>query len=88
MMCGPCRVPLSSGIGMAKITLSYPGWKEGNVTPVTLEVPIEPMSWRGVFWNYLIWPLGAAAVAALAWFSWRVWRRVARLRRARYARGG
>ena len=88
MICGPCRVPLSSGIGMAKITLSYPGWKEGNVTPVTLEVPIEPMSWRGVFWNYVIWPLGAAAVALVAWLFWRVGRRVARLRRVRHAHGG
>jgi hypothetical protein len=72
---------------MAKITLSYPGWKEGNVTPVTLEVPIEPMSWRGLFWGYLIWPLGAALVAAAGWGAWRTWRFVARLRRGREVHG-
>ena len=87
-MCGPCRVPLSSGVGTAKVTLSYPGWKEGSVTPVTIEVPIEPMGWRGVFWNYVIWPLGAAAVALVVWLFWRVGRRVARLRRAWHAHGG
>jgi hypothetical protein len=81
MMRGPCRVPLSSGIGTAKITLSYPDWKEGRVTPVTIEVPIEPMSWRGLFWGYLIWPMGAVAIAAIGWMVWRAWRYVARLRR-------
>jgi hypothetical protein len=81
MICGPCRVPLSSGIGTAKVTLSYPGWKEGNVTPVTIEVPIEPMSWHGLFWNYLIWPLGAAIVSVIGWIVWRKWRYAARLRR-------
>jgi hypothetical protein len=81
MACGPCRVPLSSGVGTAEITLSYPGWEEGNVTPVTIEVPIEPMSWRGWFWGYLIWPLGATIVAAIGWIVWRAWRHAARLRR-------
>ncbi len=71
MACGPCRVPLQSGIGMARITLSYPGWEEGNVTPVTVEVPVEPMSWRGLLLGYLIWPLGAAVIGAAAWVLWR-----------------
>jgi len=88
MICGPCRVPLSSGVGTAKVTLSYPGWKQGNVTPVTIEVPIEPMGWRGVFWNYVIWPLGAGVVAAVGWLVWRAWRSVARrLRRVRKVHG-
>jgi nitrate reductase NapE component len=59
---------------MAKITLSYPGWKQGKVTPATIEVPIEPMSWRCLFWDYLIWPLGVAVVAAVGWIVWRAWR--------------
>ena len=79
-MCGPCRVPLSAGIGRAKVTLSYPGWKEGNVRPVTIEVPIEPMSWRGLFWGYLIWPLGVTIIAVVGCSVWLVWRHVARLR--------
>jgi hypothetical protein len=29
---------------MAKITLTYPGWKEGTVVPATIEVSIGPMS--------------------------------------------
>lgn len=82
MMCGPCRVPLLAGIGTAKITLSYPGWKEGRVRSVTIEVPIEPMSWSGLFWGYLIWPMGAMAIAAIGGMFWRAWRYVARLRRA------
>lgn len=34
------RVPDAAGDGMAKITLAYPDWKEGKVTPVTFKVPI------------------------------------------------
>jgi hypothetical protein len=81
MMYGPCRVPLSSGIGTAKITLSYPGWKEGRVTPVTIEAPIGPMSWRGLFLGYLIWPIGAALIAVVGWLFWQAWRYFARRRR-------
>jgi hypothetical protein len=25
---------------MAKVTLSFPDWKEGNVSPATFEIPI------------------------------------------------
>jgi hypothetical protein len=70
---------------MAKITLTYPGWKEGGVAPSTVEVPVEPMSWACLFWDYLIWPLGAAGIAAFGWPIWRVWRYVARRRHARIA---
>jgi hypothetical protein len=45
---------LGSGNGMAKVTLSYPGWKVGEVKPVTIEVPIGPMSWEGLFFNYTL----------------------------------
>ena len=37
---GPVRVP--EGVnrnGNAKITLTFPDWKEGNVAPATVEVP-------------------------------------------------
>jgi hypothetical protein len=34
------RVPAEAATGKAKITVSFPGWKEGKVAPVTLEVPI------------------------------------------------
>ena len=77
-MCGPCRVPLSSGVGTAKVTLSYPGWKVGRVTPVTLNIPIEPMSWRGLFLGYLVWPLGAVVLAAAGWLVWRTSRYIVR----------
>jgi len=80
-MCGPCRVPLSSGVGTAMITLSYPGWKDGIVTPVTVAVPVEPMSWRGLFYGYLVWPIGAAAIGAIGWTVWQTRRHAARLRR-------
>ena len=82
MIYGPCRVPLRSGLGMAKITLSYPGWKKGNVLPATIEVPVEPVSWAALFWDYLIWPLGAVIIVGIVWIIRRIWRRVAR-RRAR-----
>jgi hypothetical protein len=37
------RVPEEAGRGKAKITLSFPDWKEGRVVPTTFEVPIaEP----------------------------------------------
>jgi len=36
-------VPGEAGKGKAKITLSFPDWKEGKVAPVTIEAPIgEP----------------------------------------------
>ena len=69
---------------MAKITLSYPGWKEGAVLPATVEVPIEPMSWGCLFWDYFIWPLGAAVIVVFGWLICRGWRYIAR-RRARQA---
>jgi protocatechuate 3,4-dioxygenase beta subunit len=34
------RVPSEAGHGKAKVTLSFPDWKDGNVTPATYEVPI------------------------------------------------
>jgi hypothetical protein len=37
------RVPSEAGSDKAKITLSFPSWKEGRLSPVTVEVPIvEP----------------------------------------------
>ena len=34
------RVPSEAGNGKAKVTLSFPDWKDGNVRPATYEVPI------------------------------------------------
>jgi hypothetical protein len=34
------RVPREVADGKAKVTVSYPGWKEGNVIPATFEVPL------------------------------------------------
>lgn len=36
------RVPDAAGNGKAKVTLSFPDWKEGSVAPATFEVPIGP----------------------------------------------
>jgi hypothetical protein len=66
---------------MAKVTLSYPGWKEGAVLPATVEVPVEPLSWSALFWDYLIWPLGAAIIVGIGWIIRWVWRCAARHRR-------
>jgi hypothetical protein len=30
--------------GHAKVTLSFPEWKEGKVVPATVEVPVSPTS--------------------------------------------
>jgi hypothetical protein len=38
---GSVRVPSEAGKGKAKVTLSFPDWKEGKVTPATIEVPVE-----------------------------------------------
>jgi hypothetical protein len=38
---GSVRVPSEAGKGKAKITLSFPDWKAGKVTPATIEVPVE-----------------------------------------------
>ena len=35
------RVPDNAGIGMAKVTLSFPSWKERPVTPATVEIPVK-----------------------------------------------
>jgi hypothetical protein len=35
------RVPSEAGKGKAKVTLSFPDWKEGKVTPATIEVPVD-----------------------------------------------
>lgn len=38
---GPVRVPAEAGKGKAKVTLSFPAWKEGKVIPATFEVSIK-----------------------------------------------
>jgi hypothetical protein len=38
---GTVRVPAEAGKGKAKVTVSFPAWKEGKVVPATFEVPIE-----------------------------------------------
>jgi len=34
------RVPDGAVNGMAKVTLSFPDWKEGKVAPATFEIPV------------------------------------------------
>jgi hypothetical protein len=34
------RVPDGAGKGKAKVTLSFPAWKEGKVAPAIFQVPI------------------------------------------------
>lgn len=34
------RVPSEAGKGKAKVTLSFPDWKDGRVAPATYEVPV------------------------------------------------
>ena len=34
------RAPDAAGKGAAKVTLSFPDWKEGKVIPATVEIPI------------------------------------------------
>jgi hypothetical protein len=34
------RVPEEAGEGKARVTFSFATWKEGNVAPSTIEVPI------------------------------------------------
>ncbi len=35
------RIPDAAGKGAAKVTLSFPDWKEGKVTPAAVKIPIE-----------------------------------------------
>ena len=35
------RVPDAAGKGTAKVTLSFPDWKEGKVSPATVKIPIK-----------------------------------------------
>jgi hypothetical protein len=34
------RAPTDAGLGKAKVTVSFPAWKQGKVAPATFEVPI------------------------------------------------
>jgi hypothetical protein len=34
------RVPEEAGLGMAKVTFSFDAWKEGQVAPSTIELPV------------------------------------------------
>jgi hypothetical protein len=34
------RVPDEASIGKAKVTLTFPDWKDGKVAAVTIQVPI------------------------------------------------
>jgi hypothetical protein len=38
---GDVRVPPEAAIGKAKVTVSFPAWKEGDVVPATFEIRIE-----------------------------------------------
>jgi len=48
---GKVSVPADAPLGKATVTLSYPGWKDGRVTPVTGEVeitdPVKPAARDG-----------------------------------------
>ena len=44
---GPVRVPDEAGNGKAKVTVSFPEWKEGKVAPATFEVPVVDTSGCG-----------------------------------------
>jgi hypothetical protein len=35
------RAPDEAGDGDVRITLSVPDWKDGKVTPATVDVPVE-----------------------------------------------
>jgi len=39
-MMGPVRVPDEAGNGSARVTVSFPSWKEANVTPATYRLPL------------------------------------------------
>jgi hypothetical protein len=41
---GPVRVPPEAATGNARVTVSFPAWKEGNVAPATFEVRIKEAS--------------------------------------------
>jgi hypothetical protein len=41
------RVPDEAGTGKARLTLSFPDWKEGKVTPATFDVHIEEPKVKG-----------------------------------------
>jgi hypothetical protein len=34
------RAPKEAGTGKAKVTFSFPAWKEGEVTPASFEVDV------------------------------------------------
>jgi hypothetical protein len=34
------RVPDEAGLGKAKVTFSFDGWKDGKVAPSTIELPV------------------------------------------------
>jgi hypothetical protein len=57
------RVPAGAGTGMAKITISLAGWREGGVTPATFEVPVEDPPWSVA---EIVWAGGFALALALA----------------------
>jgi hypothetical protein len=39
---GPVWVPDEAGLGIVKLTISFPGWKEGKVLPATYHLPLMP----------------------------------------------
>jgi hypothetical protein len=36
------RTPETVGSGVAKVTLSFDGWKKARVKPAVVEVPVNP----------------------------------------------
>jgi hypothetical protein len=36
----PLPVPGEAGLGVAKVTLSFDAWKDGKVSPTTIEIPV------------------------------------------------
>jgi hypothetical protein len=34
------RVPDDAGLGVAKVTYSFDAWKDGKVSPTTIEIPV------------------------------------------------
>jgi hypothetical protein len=38
---GPVRVPDEAGSGKARVTVSFPAWKQGKVAPTMFDIDID-----------------------------------------------
>jgi hypothetical protein len=57
------------------VAISVSGWEEANISPLTLEVPVQEANWSTIFLWFGGWTAGVLVLLGLGWFAVRMRKR-------------